>query len=38
MEFVDPVVWFFGLGLLAGLLRADLRLPAAIYEFILESP
>lgn len=35
MEFVDPVVWFFGLGLLGGLLRADLRLPAAIYEFLV---
>lgn len=29
---IDPVVYFFGFGLLAGLLRADLRLPAPIYD------
>lgn len=31
---LDPVVLFFALGLLAGVLRADLRLPPAIYEFV----
>ncbi|TVS13067.1 MAG: sodium-dependent bicarbonate transport family permease [Gammaproteobacteria bacterium] len=29
---VDPVVYFFAFGLLAGLLRADLRLPGPIYD------
>lgn len=31
---IDPIVWFFILGLAAGALRADLRLPPAIYEFV----
>jgi len=31
---LDPVVLFFLLGLIAGLARSDLRLPAAIYEFL----
>ena len=31
---LDPVVLFFLLGLTAGLARADLRLPPAIYEFL----
>jgi hypothetical protein len=31
---LDPVVLFFALGLAAGVLRADLRLPPAIYEFV----
>lgn len=31
---LDPIVMFFGLGLLAGALKADLRLPPAIYEFV----
>lgn len=31
---LDPIVLFFLLGLGAGLLRADLRLPSAIYEFL----
>lgn len=30
----DPVVLFFVLGLTAGLLRSELRLPSAIYEFL----
>ena len=30
----DPVILFFVLGLVAGLLRAELRLPSAIYEFL----
>ena len=34
MPALDPVVLFFVLGLTAGLLRAELRLPAAIYEFL----
>ena len=32
---LDPVVLFFLLGLAAGVLRADLRLPPAIYEFLI---
>lgn len=31
---MDPVIWFFLLGLTAGLLRSDLRLPPAIYELL----
>lgn len=31
---LDPVVLFFVLGVIAGLARSDLRLPAAIYEFL----
>jgi len=34
MPQLDPVIWFFVLGLVAGVARADLRLPAAIYEFV----
>ncbi len=34
MPALDPVVMFFLLGLAAGLLRAELRLPPAIYEFL----
>lgn len=34
MPALDPVVLFFLLGLAAGLARADLRLPGAIYEFL----
>jgi hypothetical protein len=34
MPQLDPVIWFFILGILAGAARADLRLPAAIYEFV----
>ena len=30
----DPVILFFVLGLIAGLLRSELRLPPAIYEFL----
>lgn len=32
---MDPVVWFFVLGLGAGLARSDLRLPPAIYELLV---
>lgn len=31
---LDPVVLFFILGLVAGLMRAEMRLPSAIYEFL----
>ncbi len=31
---IDPIVLFFLLGLIAGLLRSELRLPQAIYEFL----
>jgi hypothetical protein len=31
---MDPVILFFVLGVVAGLARADLRLPGAIYEFV----
>jgi hypothetical protein len=34
MPQLDPVVLFFLLGLAAGLARADLKLPTAIYEFV----
>lgn len=34
MPALDPVVYFFLLGAAAGLLRADLRLPHAVYDFI----
>lgn len=34
MTSIDPVVLFFLLGLAAGLLRSDLRLPSSIYEFL----
>lgn len=34
MSAIDPVILFFLLGLIAGLLRSELRLPAAIYEFV----
>jgi hypothetical protein len=30
----DPIILFFLLGLTAGLLRSELRLPAAIYDFV----
>ncbi len=34
MNLVDPIILFFLLGLVAGLLRSDLRLPAAAYEAV----
>lgn len=34
MTVVDPIILFFLLGLTAGVLRSELRLPAAIYEFV----
>ncbi len=34
MAMLDPIILFFLLGLVAGLLRSELRLPPAIYEFL----
>jgi hypothetical protein len=34
MSAIDPVVLFFLLGVLAGVMRSDLRLPGAVYEFV----
>ena len=34
MNLIDPIILFFLLGLVAGLLRSKLHLPAAIYEFL----
>ena len=34
MNALDPVVLFFVLGVAAGLMRSDLRLPSAIYDFV----
>lgn len=31
---MDPVILFFALGLVAGILRSELRLPSAIYDFV----
>ncbi len=31
---IDPVILFFLLGIFAGLLRSELRLPAAVYELV----
>ena len=31
---MDPVIWFFVLGLVAGLARSDLRIPPAIYDLL----
>ena len=31
---MDPVIWFFVLGLIAGLSRSDLRLPPAVYDLL----
>lgn len=34
MNFVDPIILFFLLGVGAGIMRSELRLPGSIYEFI----
>ncbi len=34
MSAIDPIILFFLLGLVAGVSRSELRLPAAIYEFV----
>ena len=31
---MDPVIWFFALGVIAGLAKSDLRLPPAIYDLL----
>jgi hypothetical protein len=31
---MDPVIWFFALGLFAGLARSDLRIPPAVYDLL----
>ena len=31
---IDPVIWFFALGVIAGLAKSDLRMPPAIYELL----
>jgi hypothetical protein len=31
---MDPVIWFFALGLIAGLAKSDLRMPPAIYDLL----
>ncbi len=31
---LDPVIWFFALGIVAGLAKSDLRIPPAIYELL----
>lgn len=34
MGAIDPIILFFLLGVVAGLVRSDLRLPGAIYDFL----
>lgn len=34
MPNVDPIIWFFLFGLLAGALKSELRLPSQIYDFV----
>lgn len=34
MSMLDPVLLFFLLGVVAGLLRSELRMPAAVYDFV----
>ena len=31
---IDPVLWFFLFGIIAGVLRSELRLPSQIYDFV----
>jgi hypothetical protein len=31
---MDPVIWFFALGIFAGLARSDLKIPPAIYDLL----
>lgn len=31
---MDPVIWFFALGVIAGLAKSDLRMPPAVYELL----
>lgn len=34
MSSIDPVIWFFLFGLLAGSLKSELRLPSQVYDFV----
>lgn len=34
MNMIDPIILFFLFGIVAGLLRSELRLPASIYDFV----
>lgn len=34
MSSIDPVIWFFIFGVIAGILKSELRLPSPIYEFV----
>lgn len=34
MTSVDPIIWFFLFGVLAGILRSELRLPSQVYDFV----
>lgn len=34
MSTVDPIIWFFLFGLMAGVLKSELRLPSQIYDFV----
>ncbi len=31
---IDPVIWFFLFGIVAGVLRSELRMPSQIYDFV----
>lgn len=34
MSSIDPVIWFFIFGLVAGALKSELRLPSQVYDFV----
>lgn len=34
MNAIDPIIWFFLFGLLAGALKSELRLPSQVYDFV----
>lgn len=34
MSSIDPVIWFFVFGLVAGALKSELRLPSQVYDFV----
>ncbi len=31
---IDPIIWFFLFGIIAGILRSELRLPSQVYDFV----
>ncbi len=31
---IDPIIWFFLFGIVAGILRSELRMPSQIYDFV----